>query len=159
MSQSTDIRVTYKKTPIYEQLVDDYEIFSSYVDFFVFSACLGYAKERKIEDYSGDNEMLWMHLGNSEIYRAVAAAIAYQDMGDPEALIQPETQLDILAKYAAGGAEIAAEEFGNISGDPTDTVLNYIQKHHDPTTQEEQEEILQEIMNSFNDDMIDSKAD
>lgn len=158
MSQSTDIRVTYEKTPVYEQLVDEYGIFGSYVDFFVFSACLGYAKDEKDLDYGGDNEMLWMHLGNSDIYRAVAAAIAYQDTGDPEALTQPETQLDILAQYAAGGAEIAAKEFGDISGDPTDTVLNFIQKHHDPSTQEEQESILNEIMESFNEDLADSNA-
>lgn len=158
MTQNADTRVTYEKTEIYEELVDEYEIFGSYVDFFVFAGCLGYAENEKREEYKGDNEMLWMHLGNSDIYRAVAAAIAYQDTGDPEALTQPETQLEILAKYAAGGAEIAGEEFDDVSGDPTNTVLSYIQQHHDPTTQEEQETILKEIMQSFDDEIVNSDA-
>jgi dnd system-associated protein 4 len=158
VSSQTDIRVTYEKTDIYETLVDDYSIFGSYVDFFVFAGCLGFAKDRKKQEPSGDNEMLWMHVGNKDLYRAVAASLAYQDTNDPNSLIDPETQLEALNKYAAGGAEIAAREFGDISGDPTDAVLSYIQANHDPTTQSEQESIMDNIMSSFDSDMLDTES-
>lgn len=102
--------------------------------------------------------MLWMHVGNKDLYRAVAAAIAYQDTGDPESLIDPEVQLSTLNQYAAGGAEIAEREFGDISGDPTDAVLSYIQTNHDPTTQSEQDSIMDEIKSSFNSDTIDTES-
>lgn len=158
MSSQTDVRVTYEKSEIYETLVDDYSVFGSYVDFFIFAASLGYANDERERDPSGDNEMLWMHVSNTDLYRAVAASIAYQDTGDPNALIDPETQLTTLNKYAAGGAKIAEKEFGEVSGDPTDAVLSYIQSNHDPTTQSEQDTIMGDIMSSFDSDMLDTDA-
>ncbi|CCQ35031.1 hypothetical protein [Halorhabdus tiamatea] len=158
MTNATEVRETYEKKPVYEQLVDEHDVFGSYVDFFMFAASLGFARDEKETDYGGDNEMLWMHLGNKDLYRATAAAIAYQDTDDPEALVDPSRQLEILAQYAAGGAEIAQEEFGDIKGDPTDTVLNFIQSNHDPNTQEEQDSVLQEIISSFDEEMLDAES-
>lgn len=146
----TSTRVKYEKTEIYEVLVDDYGIFDSYVDFFMFVASLGYAKNEPVRSgYEGENEMLWMHVQNKDLYQVVAAAIAYQDTDDPRALVDPEIQLPILAQYAAGGAEIASDEFGDIAGDPTDAVVNYLQAEHSADTQDEEEEILNQIRSGF----------
>jgi len=146
----TSTRVKYEKTDIYESLVDEYDIFDSYVDFFMFAASLGYSENNpERENYEGENEMLWMHVQNKELYQVVAAAIAYQDTDDPQALVDPEIQLPILAQYAAGGAEKAAEEFGDVAGDPTDAVVNFLQDEHSESTQDEEEDILNQIRNGF----------
>lgn len=146
---SRDTRIYYEKTSIYEQLVKEHDVFDSYTDFFVFCATLGYVRGEARPDYDGDAEMLWMHLSNDELYRAVAAAIAYQDRNDPEALLDPGIQLDVLGKYAAGGAEIAADEFGDINGDPTDAVTNFLKSNQEPETQAEQDDVLADIRESF----------
>ena len=150
MSETANARVSYEKTPIYETLVDEYGVFDSYVDFFVFAASLGYNKGEVVRDnYQGDNEMLWMHLQKKDLYRVLAASIAYQDTEDPAALLDAKTQLRVLAQYAAGGAKIAAEEFGGITGDPTDAVVSYLQADHSKGEQQEDESILSEIKIGF----------
>lgn len=150
MSESASARVHYEKTAIYETLVGNYGIFESYTDFFMFAAALGFAKGDSIrKGYEGDNEILWMHLQKKDLYRVVAASIAYQDTNDPATLLDAKTQLQILAQYAARGAEIAAEEFGNVTGDPTNAVVNYLQTHHRSEDQEEDESLLSDIKMSF----------
>lgn len=146
----TSTRVKYEKTEIYETLVDDYGIFDTYTDFFMFAASLGYAKNEHIpKGDDGDNEMLWMHVQNKNLYQVVAAAIAYQHTADPRALVDPEIQLPILAQYAAGGAELASAEFGDIASDPTDAVVNFLQAEHSTDAQDEEEEILNQIREGF----------
>jgi hypothetical protein len=124
---SSRVRQNYRQTDIYERLVDEEGIFGSYVDLFVFAACRGYAAdERHTEDYTGDAEMLWMHFGNRDFYRAAAACIAYQTTGDPESLMNNERQLDIMAQYASAGADILEEEYGPVKGSPLNSLVNDI---------------------------------
>lgn len=154
MSQ-TSARVNYEKTEIYETLVDDYEIFGSYTDFFMFAASLGYDRDEfDSEGDKGDNEMLWMHVSRKDVYQVVSASIAYQHTDDPQTLVNPEEQLPILAGYAACGAEIAAEEFGDVAGDPTDAVVNFLQLERSEDKQDEEEEILNEIREGFDDSIF-----
>lgn len=121
---SPNVRVTYEKTAIYEKLVDEHGVFNSYTDFFVFAAALGYNKQRRKSDAGGDSEMLWMNVSNTDLYRSVAQAIAYQETGDTDVLSDLKRQLEILQKYAAGGAEIMAERFGD--DDPTEDVVRFL---------------------------------
>jgi hypothetical protein len=160
MASSTSIREKYEQTSIYEQLVDEHEIINGYVDMFVFAACVGYANERFIRNYGGDGEMLWMHVSNKELYKAVAASIAYQHHNDPEALLDKELQLRTLAMYSAGGAELLESEFGDIKGDPTDAVLNYIQEWDEQNDTQRRDTLLGDIMSSFESGpSADNKAD
>lgn len=148
-------RVNYDKTEIYETLVDEYEIFDSYVDFFMFAASLGYDRDEYVADGDeGDNEMLWMHLRSNERYQVIAASIAYQHSGDPETLVKPDRQLPILARYAAGGAQIAKQEFGDVVGDPTDSVINFLQAAHNEETQDKEEEILKQVREGFDESLF-----
>ena len=122
---SSRVRQNYRKTEIYEQLVDEHGIFDSYVDLFVFAASRGYAEsERHEQDFEGDAEMLWMHFGNRDFYRAAAACIAYQTTGDPESLMDHDEQLKIMAQYASAGADILEEEYGPVKGSPLNSILN-----------------------------------
>jgi hypothetical protein len=152
MSSDATVRVNYKQTAVYEQFVDEYGVFKSYQDFFVFAAAVGYANDKKADPGSG-NEMLWMHFTDKTLYKATAAAIAYNDMKTPEALINPEKQLKTLAKFQAGGTTILEEEFGDIEGDPTNALLNYIQEHGSTEDDEGTQTVIEKIVKSFDNDM------
>lgn len=150
MSTSATVRQNYKQTAIYDQFVDEHGLFDSYQDLFVFAACVGYAKNRCVTtDFEGDGEMLWMHFTDKSLYQAVAASIAYQHHDDPQALLDTEMQLKTLAMYAAGGAELLEREFGDVKGDPTDAVLNFIREWNDQDDTERRDTLLGDIMSSF----------
>ena len=152
MSSGATVRVNYEQTDVYEQFVDEYEVFDSYQDFFVFAAAVGYAHDT-LEAPGNGSEMLWMHFTDKVLYKATAAAIAYDHLGNPEALIDPEKQLETLAKFSAGGTSVLQDEFGDIEGDPTDALLNYIQSQQRRDEQDSSQTMLEEIVKSFDDDM------
>lgn len=154
MSSDATVRVNYEQSDVYEQFVDEHDVFDSYQDFFVFAAAVGYAEDTLEEPGSG-SEMLWMHFTDKVIYKATAAAIAYDHLGTPDALIDPEKQLETLAKFSAGGTSILKDEFGDIETDPTDALLNYIQTHQSSDDDGSSQTMLEEIVESFDDDMYD----
>jgi hypothetical protein len=146
---SSTVRQNYKRYDIYNEFVDEYEIFDNYQDMFVFCGCVGYHKDRVEEDdYTGDGEQLWMHFTDKQAYRAAAASIAYQYTDDPEALIEPEIQLEVLAKHAAGGAQYLQKEFGNHRGNPREALLDFIHEaddEQDNETKDKMVHIIQEF--------------
>ncbi|WP_240730037.1 hypothetical protein [Halalkalirubrum salinum] len=163
MSNST-IRQNYYRHPVYDKMVDEWGLFNTYVDFFVFAASVGYAmtdmttvEGYENSEYAGEGEtqgeMLWMHLSNKQTYRAVAASIAYQHTGDAEALVDPEIQLEILARYAKAGVEQLEREFGNAPGNPRDGLISFIENEH-PRSNNQRDDILNEIVESFDQKMI-----
>lgn len=124
------VRINYRKTEIYDRLVDEEGIFESYVDLFVFAACRAYAEgERHLDDYKGDAEMLWMHFGNKDFHRAAAACIAYQTTNDPSTLMDHAEQLNILAQYASAGADILEEDYGEVKGSPQNSLVNDVKQY------------------------------
>lgn len=161
MAEDSNVRQKYKQPDdVYERFVEEYGIFEKKMDLFFFTGCLGYYfDEIDVDDYQGDGEMLWMHFSNQRKYRATAAAIAYQRTEDPGALVDPSTQLQILAQYAAGGIDVLRREFGEVKGDPTDALMNFIQDHRDPDREEEQETLLGEIVSSFDEEMVGADLD
>lgn len=151
---SSKTRQKYKQSDIYRTLVDEHDIFENYIDCFVFAATVGFSRDRyDLNDYTGDGEMLWMHFGNRDLYRAAAAAIAYQHTGDPAALTNPEKQLEVMAKYAAGGAMVLEEEFGDTKGTPREGLLNFIRSHSTEEERGNEDEVLSRIAQSFDDEM------
>jgi len=163
MSEST-IRQHYYRHPLYDKMVDEWDLFNTYVDFFVFAGSVGYATVDRPTaagydeaEYSGEGEsqqeMLWMHLSDKQTYRAVAASIAYQHTGDPEALVDPKIQLEVLARYAKAGVEQLAKEFGDSASTPRDGLISFIENQQ-PSGESEQEDILENIVDSFDQSMI-----
>lgn len=152
-----NIRINYDRHKLYDQMVEEWNLFNSYVDFFVFAASVGYATadEPTIRGYSeheykGEGEMLWMHFTNKHTYRAVAASIAYQYTDDPEALVSPDIQLDIMARYAKAGVETLDQEFGDSVSTPRDGLLAFIDEYEDPEARSDEEaDILSEISSTF----------
>jgi hypothetical protein len=163
MSSST-IRQHYYRHPLYDKMVDEWDLFNTYVDFFVFAGSVGYATIDKTTaasydeaEYAGEGEtqqeMLWMHLSNKQTYRAVAASIAYQHTNDPEALVDPKIQLEVLARYARAGVERLAREFGESASTPRDGLISFIENQQ-PSGESDQGDILGNIVDSFDQSMI-----
>lgn len=121
-------RIRYDRNVAYERLVDDEAVFNSYVDFFMFSAALGYTRNEKVpKAYEGaENELLWSHVEGTEVFETVSKSIAYQETGNPDVLNDKGRQLELLAEYAAAGSKIAAEEFETISDDLVGIVARFI---------------------------------
>jgi hypothetical protein len=152
---SSQTRQKYKQTDIYHKLVDEHDIFDNYIDCFVFAASVGYSEGRyDPDDYTGDGEMLWMHFGSQDLYRAAAASIAYQHTDDPASLTDPSKQLEVMAKFASGGADILEDKFGDTKGTPREGLLNYIQTQSSDDEQGGTNEMLERIARSFDDELL-----
>jgi dnd system-associated protein 4 len=121
-------RIRYDRNVAYQRLVDEDEVFSTYVDFFMFCAVLGYSRSEKVpEAYKGaEHELLWSHVEGTELFETVSKSIAYQETEDPGVLDDRERQLEFLAEYAAAGAEIAAREFETVGDDLEDLVARFV---------------------------------
>jgi hypothetical protein len=152
--------IQYQKGELYERLVDQYELFDYYYDVLVFLAVVGYREgEVKRNDYKGNadagtkGEAGLQNVYSRDLYRTIAACLAFQDSGDPEDLVDTDAHMRVLAQYAAGGLEFAEAEFGSVAGDPTDAVVNYIQRRYDEDAFAEDDTLLEEIVRSFDDQM------
>lgn len=163
MSEST-VRIHYNRNELYDKFVQEWDLFNSYVDLFVFAASVGYATadESDVIEYTdaefkgtGDNrgEMLWMHFAGKTTYCAVAASLAYQLFDDPEALGDPKLQLEALARFAKAGMDTLEQEFGDSVSTPRDGMLSFIAnfEEHDATSADSDGNIMNRISGSFND--------
>jgi hypothetical protein len=154
--------IQYRKSDLYDRVVDEYDVFKYGYEFMVFLAVVGYREDNPVrEGYTGsDGDGTRGQIGAenffaNDLYRTVAASLAFQDTGDPAALVDAERQAEALAQYAAGGLEIAEAEFGQTAGDPTDAILNYIRSDQDPETYQG---TLGEIVQAFDDEMLNAES-
>ena len=144
--------VKYKKSDLYDRVVDEYGIFDYGYEFMVFLAVIGYREEEPDrEDYRGEGEIGLENLLNKELYRIIMASLAYQDTGNPETLVNVDRQEKILAQYSAGGLQVAEREFGHTAGDPTNAIVSYIKKFE---TEDTYQGTLGEIVDAFDDQML-----
>lgn len=149
--------VKYKKSDLYDRVVDEYEIFDYGYEFMVFLAVMGYREGNSDrEEYRGDGEIGLENLLNKELYGIIMASLAFQDTGDPGALVDADRQEKILAQYSAGGLQVAEREFGQTAGDPTNAIVNYIKSHQDT---EPYQGTLGEIVSAFDDQMMGIEQD
>jgi dnd system-associated protein 4 len=156
------INIEYKQGDLYETLVDEYGIFDYYYEALLFFAVIGYREDRvKRSDYTGNkadetkSEAGLQNVYSRDLYQTIAACLAFQDTGNPEALVDPEAHKRVIAQYAAGGLEYAEEEFGQTAGDPLDAIVNYIKERDDPSSHGQVDGELQKIVESFDDEMMD----
>lgn len=154
----------YKKSDLYDTVVDEYGVFKHNYQFMMFLAVLGYINERpRRNDYTGSEQdgtqgnIAMSNFYSQDLYRVFAASLAYQDTGDPEDLVNTDEHMRVMAQYSAGGLEIAEREFGSIGGDPTDAIMHYISETGGGGT--EADTILAKIRESFDDEMMDTNAE
>lgn len=149
--------VKYKKSDLYARVVEEYGIFEYGYEFMIFLAVMGYRERNPDrEDFRGEGEIGLENLLNRELYRIIMASLAFQDTGDPEALVDVDRQERILVQHSAGGLTVAEREFGQTAGDPTDAIVNYIKSYQET---ESYQGTLGEIVDSFDDQMMDIKQD
>ena len=149
--------VKYKKSDLYDRIVDEYEVFEYGYEFMIFLAVMGYRDGKPDrEDYRGAGEIGLENLLNKELYRIIMASLAFQDTGNPGALVNVDQQEKILAQYSAGGLKVAEGEFGQTAGDPTDAIVSYIKEYEG--TQMYQG-TLGEIVDAFDDQMLGIEQD
>lgn len=155
--------IPYKKSELYDRVVDEYDIFQNSYDFMIFLAMVGYQESNVVrEGYEGDDsngtkgQIGVENFFANDLYRVIAASLAFHDTENPSALVSSEIQAEKLAQYAAGGLEIAEREFGDTAGDPTNVIVEYIQDH-------DQKDIYQgtlgEIVKAFDDQMMGVEED
>lgn len=166
MSESS-VRIHYNRHELYDKLVEEWGLFDSYVDLFIFAASVGYATgdNSKVAEYSEQEfkgtggergEMLWMHLSGKPAYRAVAASLAYQLFDDAEALADPNLQLEALARFAYAGMDTLEQEFGDSVSTPRDGILAFIAENENPDEAMTTDvDIMDRISSSFNSDESD----
>jgi len=154
--------IKYRKSDLYDQVVDEYDVFASSYDFLIFLAVVGYRENRlKQNNYTGDRdegtrgEIGLQNVYSNDLYRTIMACLALQESGNPDALVDSSTQMQVLAQYAAGGLEVAEQEFGDIAGDPTDAIVNYIERLHEDNPAPGGE--LDAIVKSFDDEMLNTE--
>ncbi|ELZ20836.1 hypothetical protein C475_19593 [Halosimplex carlsbadense 2-9-1] len=157
--------VSFKKTDIYDEWVEEYEIFENLYDAVMFMAVLGYANDsverqnfRGSKDGVGQGNIRIESFYSNDLYQVIGGCLAYQDTNDPDALVKTELQAKIISQYATGGVAIAQSEFGDISGDPTDAIVNYIDEFEDDPDGTGPS-ILTQIRENFDNEMLNSDSE
>lgn len=153
--------IEYEQGELYDQLVDEYEVFDYYYEVLLFLAVVGYREGKvKREDFKGDSdaetdgEAGLQNVHSRDLFHTVAACLAFQDTGNPEALVDKEEHKRVIAQYAAGGLEFAEQKFGQNPGDPTDAIVNYIKSRKEDEDDDVIEGELGAIVESFDDEMM-----
>lgn len=124
--------IKYEQTKAYSELAgDDEPVFSSYTSAFMFFACLGYAKNSKVVDPGGKEELRWEYIEGDAHRSNMAAALAFASTEDPDILLDAERQIEVLREYAAGGAEVAEQEVLDKPGDKLDNTIDFLQRERD----------------------------
>lgn len=136
----------YEKNEVYDELVTgDDAIFESNVRLFMFAACLGYAKNRRVPDPDDNGEIRWSYIGENQRLFAISASLGYAATDDPDSIITPEKQIEVLTEYAAGGARLLAEEIAETPGKNLDNLISFLKRNRDEEQLTEQVGILEEI--------------
>ncbi len=136
----------YENNEAFEELADgDSPIFDSRVRFLVFSACVGYAKNRSAEDPGEDNYIRWNYISQDSQLSVITASLAYAVTEDPEIILNPHDQFDILSRYGAGGARLIKKEVVDTPGDNLDNLVEFIQDHRNEGEMKERAGVLEEI--------------
>lgn len=136
----------YENNEAFEELADgDSPIFDSRVRFLVFAASVGYAKDRSVEDPGEDNYIRWNYIGQDSQLSVITASLAYSVTEDPEVILDPHDQFDVLSRYGAGGARLIKKEVVDAPGDNLDNLVDFIQNHRNEDEMKERVGVLEEI--------------
>lgn len=153
--------VRYEQTETYDRFVNEYDTFDNYYDFLVFLAVIGYHEDEIVTGgHTGDSaagtdgEAGLRNIHSVNRYKTITACLAFQHTGDPNDLVNRELQMEVLSMYASGGLKFVEDRFGDVAGDPTDALLNYIQQSREDRP--EGGGLLEEIVESFDDELMEN---
>lgn len=123
-----DIRRPSRHEELIKNLLSSVGIFLTMRDVLVFSACLGFSKNRQETIDPAPNPIAWETMCNNPLFEAVVMMIAASVSADqPEFLgdsyIRERARL--FEEFACGGLSIIQEEMSR-SGEPHDAVMSLI---------------------------------
>jgi dnd system-associated protein 4 len=138
----------YEQNEAVEQLAAGEDaIFESRTPFLVFAASVGYNRDHWVENHDEDGEMRWNYIGQNKRLAMITAALAYAHTEDPDAISDPETQINVLTSFAAGGARILKREIVDEPGRNLDNLITFIQDHRKAKETEKRVGVLEQIEN------------
>lgn len=145
MSSGT-LTFKYENNEAFEELADgDSPIFDSRVRFLVFAASVGYAKDRAVKDPGEDNFIRWNYIGQNSHLSVITASLAYAVTKNPDVILDPHEQFDVLHRYGAGGARIIKQEVVDKPGENLNNLVDFIQAHRDEDDMKKRVGVLEEI--------------
>lgn len=131
--------------PYNELVTGDGRIFESQARLLIFAACLGYNRSRSVADHDTDGEMRWSYIAEHPKLSIMAASLAYAATNDPNAMLDPKRQIEVLTKYAAGGSEILIDEIIDAPGDNLDLLIELLRDERDTAELTDKVEVLKQI--------------
>jgi dnd system-associated protein 4 len=136
----------YENNEAFEELADgESPIFESRMRFLIFAASVGYSRDRTVDDPDKDNAMRWSYINGDQKLSVITKALAYAVTEDPEVILDPDRQMNVLREYGAGGAQIINREVVDEPGDNLDNLVDFLQQHRDTEEMKDRIGVLEEI--------------
>ena len=135
----------YEKNEAFEELVANEQIFESRTRFLMFCACLGYNRNRRTHDHDDNGEIRWSYIAQDPILSVMAASLAYAATDDPDAMMDPETQIQVLVQCAAGGSRLIRDRVLDEPGDNLDLLIELLQQERNQDGFSDRVDIISEI--------------
>jgi hypothetical protein len=120
-------------------------IFESGTRFLIFAASVGFAKDRWVTDPAEENEVRWSYIDQNQRLSVITAALTYAHTNDPESILDPERQIEVLQGYAGGGSRVLQSRVVDEPGDNLDNLISFLQDHRDTDESTERAGVLEEI--------------
>lgn len=136
----------YQQDEAFEELATgEKSIFESRTRLLVFAACLGFNRSRKVADHETNGEMRWSYIAENSMLSVMAASLAYAESDDPDAMLDPELQIDVLTSYAAGGSRLLIDEVVDAPGDNLDLLIGLLKDERETSELTDKVEVLKQI--------------
>jgi dnd system-associated protein 4 len=140
----------YENSDAFEQLAEgDNPIFESRLRLLVFAASVGYAHDRSVDSPDKDNAMRWSYINGDRSLSVITAALAYGVTNDPNALLDPDQQMEVLQQYGAGGARLITRDVIDEPGDTLDNLISFLQNQREEDTTSSRAGVLEQIEQEF----------
>lgn len=135
----------YEKNNVHDTLVTDQKIFDSHYRLLVFCAVLGYNRKRRVHDFNTNGEMRWEYINQNPILSVMSAALAYAATDDPNAIMDPEIQIETLVQHGAGGSRLLNDRVITEPGNDLDLLVELLQEEKDQDEFSDRVDVISQI--------------
>lgn len=140
----------YEKNDAFAELAEgDDSVFESNTRLLVFAAAVGYARNHRVSDPDDNGEVRWSYIAQDKRLSVITASLAYAETEDPDVILDPERQIEVLTAYGAGGARLLEREVVDEPGSNLDNLIAFLRQHRDEDQLERQVGVLEDIENEI----------
>ena len=136
---------SYEKNKVFDELVQEQNIFESNIKLLVFCACLGYNRDRRVYDHEENAEIRWRYVERDPILPVMSASLAYAATDEPDALNDVGTQIRILVQFGAGGSRLIETQVLDQPGENLDLLIELLQEERDSDKFSDRVDIISQI--------------